>query len=92
MNHNSTASMQHEWHYSFNDLKKFLSSHEDLFDNIFEKTMEAGGIIIVAGLIFMVILAVHTLNHANHAYTSGMACFFCHAMHDLMYNALGIFM
>lgn len=92
MQHNSTANLQHDWHYSFNDLKKYMVSHEDLFDNIFEKSMETVGIIMVAGLIFMIILAVDTLNHANQAYSNGLACIFCNALQNLMYNAMEIFM
>ena len=90
MHHNSTASLQHGWHYSFNDLKKYLSSHEDLFDNIFEKIMETGAIIIVAVSIYMVVLIMDSLNHAHQAYADGLSCLLYNAL-DLMYNALQVF-
>ena len=92
MHHNSTASLQHGWHYSFNDLKKYLSSHEDLFDNIFEKTMEIGTILLVAVLLYMFILIVGSLNHANQAYADGLSYLLYNTLQDLMHKALTGFM
>jgi hypothetical protein len=90
MSHHSIATPWHVRQYSFEDLKKYLSSHEDLFDNIFEKTMETGTIIIVAVLIYMVILIMGSLNHANQAYADGLSYLLYNAL-DLMYNALQVF-
>ena len=92
MRHHSIATPQNEWQHSFEDLKKYLSSHEDLFDNIFEKTMETGTIIIVAILIYMVVLIMDSLNHANQAYADGLSCLIFNALQDLMHKALTGFM
>ena len=88
MHNNSTASLQHMRHYSFKDLRRFLSSNEDRLDDILEKIMEAGTFIIVAALIYMVILAIYILNHANHAYASGLLYLSYSAVKDFLYSAV----
>ena len=88
MHHNSPATLPHVWHYSFNDLKQFLSSHEELFDNIFEKTVEIGTILLVAVLLYMFILIVDSLNHANQAYADGLSYLLYNTLQDLMHKAL----
>jgi hypothetical protein len=92
MNHTSTVSPQHMRHYSFNALKKSLSSHEELLDDILEKAAEAGGLIIVAGFIYMIIVIFDALNHANLAYAHGLSCFLCNGLQNLVYTAREIFM
>ena len=92
MRHHSIATPRNEWKHSFVDLKKYLSSHEDLFDNIFEKIMETGTIIIVAVLIYMVILIMDSLHHANQAYADGLSCLLCDALQNFMHKALTGFM
>lgn len=84
----SIATPWHMRQYSFEDLKKYLSSHEDLFDNIFEKTIEAGIIIIVAVFIYMVVLIIVSLNIAQQAYADGISYLLGNALQDLIYNSL----
>lgn len=74
-------------HYSFKDLKKFLSSHIELFDDMLEKAMETGALIVVAGFIYAVILVMVTLNHANHAYSHGISCIACDSI-QIIHNAI----
>lgn len=88
MHHNSTAHLQHSWHDSFNNLKKFLYSHEEPIDNMVEKTTETGAIIIVAVFVYMIILIFNTLNYANQAYDNGLTHLIYNTLHDLMYSAL----
>ena len=87
MRHNHTAPIQHAGHYSFDDLKRFLASHIEIFDNLLEKTMETGILIVLAGFIYMVILAIATLNHANLAYFHGISCLACNSV-QIIYDAL----
>jgi hypothetical protein len=92
MNHTLTVSPQHMRHYSFNALKKYLSSHEERIDDILEKVADAGGIIIVATFIYMIIVIFDSLNHANLAYAHGLSCFLCNGLQNLVYTAQEIFM
>jgi len=92
MRHHSIATPGNEGQHSFEDLKKYLSSHEDLFDNIFEKTMETGTIIIVAVLIYMVVLIMDSLNYANQAYANGLSCLLYNTLQDIIHKALTGFM
>jgi hypothetical protein len=92
MHHTSTVSPQHMRHYSLSDLKQFLTSHEKLFDDIFEKAADAGGIIIVASLIYMIIVIFDSLNHANLAYAHGLNYFLYNGLQNLVYTVQSIFM
>jgi hypothetical protein len=92
MNHTATISPQHMRHYSFNALKKYLFSHEELLDDILEKVADAGGIIIVASFIYMIIVIFDSLNHANHAYAHGLSCLLCNGLQNIAYTAQEIFM
>lgn len=92
MRHHSIAAPQHMQHSSFEDLKQFLSSHEDRLDNILEKTMDVVIIIIAACLIYMVVQTLYILNHAHHVYTAEIACLMCNAIQGLLYNAMQGFM
>jgi hypothetical protein len=69
MRHHSIATPWHVRQYSFEDLKKYLSSHEDFFDNIFEKTAETVIIIITAGCIYKIIQLIYTSNFTHQIYT-----------------------
>jgi hypothetical protein len=92
MRYHSIATPRNEWQHSFEDLKRYLASHEDLFDNIFEKIMETGTIIMVAVLSYMVILIMDALNHANQAYADGLSCLLFNPLQNLIHSALKIFM
>ena len=92
MRNNSTSSLQHAGHHSFKDFKQFMYSHEDLFDDILEKTTDVGAIIITAILAYMVILTLLTLNHANTVYVSEIARLICNGIEGLMYNTIQGFM
>jgi hypothetical protein len=92
MNHTATISPQHMRHYSLSDLKQFLSSHEELLDDILEEVAEAGGIIIVASFIYMIIVIFDSLNHANLAYAHGLNYFLYNGLQNLVYTVQSIFM
>ena len=92
MHHNSTASLQHVWHYSLSDLKQNLSRYAELLDDMLEKTIKTASIVIAAGLVSMFILMVHTLNHAHDAYANGLSCLICNSFHDLIYKTMTGFM
>jgi hypothetical protein len=87
MGHNHTATIHHMHHYSFKDFKNYLSSHIELFENMLEKAMEAGALIVVAGFIYAVILVMLTLNHANHAYSHGISCIACDSI-QIIYSSI----
>jgi len=69
MRHHSIATHRNEWQHSFEDLKKYLFSHEDFFDNIFEKTAETVITIITAGCIYKIIQLISTSNFTHQVYT-----------------------
>jgi hypothetical protein len=92
MNHTATISPQHMRHYSLSDLKQFLSSHEELLDDILEEVAEAGGIIIVASFIYMIIVIFDSLNHAHNVYAHGLSCLLCNGLQNLVYTVQSIFM
>jgi hypothetical protein len=92
MNHTLTVSPQHMRHYSLSDLKQFLTSHEKLFDDILEKAADAGGIIIVASFIYMIIVISDSLNHAYNAYAHGLSYLLCNGLQNIAYTAQQIFM
>jgi hypothetical protein len=79
-------------HYSLSDLKQFLSSHEELLDDILEEVAESGGIIIVASFIYMIIVIFDSLNHANLAYAHGLNYFLYNGLQNLVYTVQSIFM
>jgi hypothetical protein len=83
--------MHHVHHYSFKDFRQYVASHIDFFDDLLEKVMETGTLIIVAGFIFMIIMVLLTLNHANHEYVHGIACLACNSI-QIVYNSVQGFM
>ena len=69
MRHHSIATPRHMWQYSFEDLKKFLSSHNELLDDTLNKAAEVASFIIAAGCIYKIIQLIYTSNIAYQVYT-----------------------
>ena len=69
MRHHSIATPRHVWQNSFEDLKKSLSNHAELLDDIINKTAETVIIVIAVGCIYKVTQLIHTSNVAYQVYT-----------------------
>jgi hypothetical protein len=64
-----------------------MDSHIEFFNNMLEKAMETGAFVVVAIFIYMIIVMLVTLNHANHAYSHGISCLACDSI-QIIFNAM----
>ena len=69
MRHHSMATPPHMWQYSFEDLKKYLESHNERLDDILNKIAEAIMILVAAGCIYKIIQIIYTSNVTLQVYT-----------------------
>jgi len=86
MAHHYTASLMHAWHHFYEGMKKFSSGHAGLFDSVAEKTVEAGVIVVAAGLLYKVTQILYASNSAHQVYAAGLKSL--HVAHQIYSNAL----